>query len=73
MDFEENKEDEEQGQWKKSSMDGGVLQWCDLSEIRGFHISPKGDGLEGMNSENVLTAMEASQMPFGSGVQIHDH
>ena len=73
MDFEENKEDKQQEQLRKSSMNGGFLQWCDLGEIRGFHISPKGDGLEGMNSENVLTAMEASQMPFGSGVQIRDH
>ena len=62
MDFEENKEDEEHGQWRKSNMDGGFLQRCDLGEIRGFHISPKGDGLEGVNSENLIAAMEASPL-----------
>ena len=59
MDFEENKEEEEQGQWRKSSMDGGFLQRCELGEIRGFQISLKGDGLEGVNSENLIATMES--------------
>ena len=62
MDFKENKEDKEQGQLRKSSMNGGFLQWCDLGEIGGFHISPKGNELEGVNSENLIAAMEASPL-----------
>ncbi|XP_050205873.1 uncharacterized protein LOC126655668 [Mercurialis annua] len=106
MDFEESKDDEEQGQWRMNSMDGGFLQRCgevgvlecevqrkqedndgeeegnegegedveeEEDEEMGFNISPKGDGLRGLSSENLIAAMEASQIPFSSGVEIHDN
>ncbi|KAJ6762025.1 HISTONE ACETYLTRANSFERASE KAT6B-LIKE [Salix koriyanagi] len=39
----------------------------------GFHISSKRSILEAVNSENLLEAMGAAQVPFSSGVQIHDN
>ncbi|OAY33950.1 uncharacterized protein LOC110629976 [Manihot esculenta] len=108
MDFEESKEDEEQGQWLKNSVDGNFLRHCTLGEIAGaeceerreeeevgeeeekegedgeeeeeeeeeeevgYSISPKGDALEGVNSENLIAAMEAAQIPFSSGLQMGD-
>ncbi|KAF2283513.1 hypothetical protein GH714_011530 [Hevea brasiliensis] len=70
MDFEESKEDEEQGQWLKSSVGGHFLRQCNLGEV--------GDGmwkdtLDGANSENLIAAMEAAQIPFSSGLQIRDN
>ncbi|EEF37270.1 uncharacterized protein LOC8264228 [Ricinus communis] len=112
MDFEGSKEDEEQGQWRKSSMDGSFLQRCNLGDVgavecevgkkqeegggedegkegengeeeegeeeeeeeqMAFNMSPKGDGLDGINSENLIAAMAASQNPFSSGVQIRNN
>ncbi|XP_021653293.2 uncharacterized protein LOC110644695 [Hevea brasiliensis] len=105
MDFEESKEDEEQGQWLKSSVGGHFLRQCNLGEVGdveceerkqkeevgeeeekegedgeedndeevGFSISPKGDTLDGVNSENLIAAMEAAQIPFSSGLQIRDN
>ncbi|KAJ6952608.1 hypothetical protein NC653_041675 [Populus alba x Populus x berolinensis] len=134
MGFEQRKEEEDQGQWRKISMDGHFLQPCSLSQVGGmeceeerkqqvevdgeeegkggeegeeeeaeeeageeareeveeeeleeeeeeeeddddvgFHISSKSSILEGVSSENLLEAMGAAQVPFSSGVQIHDN
>ncbi|KAL9379888.1 hypothetical protein Peur_028370 [Populus x canadensis] len=118
MDFEERKEEEDQGQWEKISMDGHYLQPCgsfsqvagmEFEEERkqqdevegeeegkggeegeeeegeedeeegeddddiGFHIAARGNILEGLSSENLLEVMGAAQVPFSSGVQIHDN
>jgi hypothetical protein len=121
MDFEERKEEEDQGQWEKISMDGHYLQPCgsfsqvagmEFEEERkqqdevegeeegkggeegeeeegeegeedeeegeddddiGFHIAARGNILEGISSENLLEVMGAAQVPFSSGVQIHDN
>ncbi|KDP31769.1 hypothetical protein JCGZ_12230 [Jatropha curcas] len=101
--FDDNKEDEEQGQFLKKSMDGHFLGRCNLGEVGvleceerkqeeeereeevkdgedveeeeevGFSISPKGDTLEGVISENLIAVMEAAQIPYSSGVQIPDN
>ncbi|XP_011038225.1 PREDICTED: uncharacterized protein LOC105135170 isoform X7 [Populus euphratica] len=125
MDFEGRKEEEDQGQWGKISMDGHYLQPCgsfsqvggmEFEEERkqqdevegeeegkrgeeegkggeegeeeegeedeeegeedddiGFHIAARGNILEGISSENLLEVMGAAQVPFSSGVQIHDN
>ncbi|KAJ7981551.1 DNA ligase 1 [Quillaja saponaria] len=39
----------------------------------GFHISPKCIPLEGMASGSLIQAMEVSQMPFNSGIELRDH
>ncbi|XP_073260123.1 uncharacterized protein [Populus alba] len=115
MDFEERKEEEDQGQWGKISMDGHYLQPCgSFSEVAGmefeeerkqqdevegeeegkggeegegeedeeegeededigFHIAARENILEGISSENLLEVMGAAQVPFSSGIQIHDN
>ncbi|KAJ6291486.1 hypothetical protein OIU76_023539 [Salix suchowensis] len=132
MSFEQRKEEEDQGQWGKNSMDGHFLQPCSLNQVGGmtceeekkqqvevdgeeegkggeggeeeegeeeeteeqareeeleeeeeeeeeddddvgFHISSKRSILEVVNSENLLEAMGSAQVPFSSGVQIHDN
>ncbi|KAF9670697.1 hypothetical protein SADUNF_Sadunf13G0095600 [Salix dunnii] len=62
MDLEERREEEDQGQWGKISMDGHYMQPC-----------ARGNILEGISSENLLEVMGAAQVPFSSGVQIHDN
>ena len=116
MDFEERKEEDDQSQWGKISMDGHYLQPCgSFSEVAGmefeeerkqqdevegeeegkgegegeegeedeeegeededigFHIAARGNILEGISSENLLEVMGAAEVPFSSGIQIHDN
>ncbi|KAG5233286.1 abhydrolase domain-containing protein [Salix suchowensis] len=42
MDFEERKEEEDQGQWEKISMDGHCLQPCGFSKVMGVECEEEG-------------------------------
>ncbi|KAJ6433543.1 hypothetical protein OIU84_017269 [Salix udensis] len=54
MDFEERKEEEDQGQWGKISMDGHYLQPCGFSKVMGVECEEEGkkqDEVEGEEEE----------------------
>ncbi|CBI21943.3 unnamed protein product, partial [Vitis vinifera] len=79
MDFDECKE-QEPGQWfldGKNDDNEPYLRPCTLDDLkgsdRGFNLSPKCGNLAGLSSENLIHAMEASQVPFNSSVQLRDH
>uniref|UniRef100_A0A6N2MCI4 Uncharacterized protein n=1 Tax=Salix viminalis TaxID=40686 RepID=A0A6N2MCI4_SALVM len=68
MDFEERKEEEDQGQWGKISMDGHYLQPCGFSKVMGVECEEEGkkqDEVEGEEEEQGKGAEEGEEEEEG--------
>ncbi|KAK6238971.1 hypothetical protein QUC31_004440 [Theobroma cacao] len=69
---EEEREDEEEMGEGEEGQDEEEEEEQEPHHEEGFPISPKGDTLEGVNSTNLLEAMETPDLPFTAGLHIRD-
>ncbi|WCJ30854.1 hypothetical protein M5689_012377 [Euphorbia peplus] len=68
---EETKPDEEEEEEEEEGKDSEYEEEKDEEEMH-FSLSPNSVGLEGLSSETLIAAIEASQNPY-SGMQNHDN